>query len=356
MPGGKRSGGNWPGSARSLCVGWCWVALAAFAAGIPAQTASPSANPSLATARDLVTQGKLDEAQRELDALAAQHPELTGVERLRGIVDYERNRMSEAEADFTRAAEQDPSDLQSMQMRGIVLFRMNQAAAAIPILEKAHSAQPVANADPNYVLALCYIATGRYDDARHAFAAQYGFDPDSAAAWLFSARMLLRQDLAVPATTAAAKALQLDPRMPLAHRLLGEIDLAKGDLDGALSELEQEQKLNPLDGETYNRMGDAYLRLGRLDRAQQALDRAVLLEPDASGPYMLLGKTLLEQHDPVMATMYLQHAEVMDPSNPMTHMLLGRAFAQSGRKEDAEREVRLVQKLQGATTAAPAQQ
>lgn len=303
-----------------------------------------------------MTQGKLDDAQRELKSLAAQRPEPLGVERLRGIVDYERNRMSEAEDDFTRAAEQDPSDLQSMQMRGIVLFRMNQAAAAIPILEKAHSAQPVANADPNYVLALCYIATGRYDDARQAFAAQYGFDPDSAAAWLITGRMLFRQELTGPAIAAAAKALELDPRIPLGHRLLGEIDLAKGDLPGALTELEQERKVNPLDGETYNRMGDAWLRSGQPGKAQAALDRAVLLEPDASGPYILLGKALLEQHDPVMATMYLQHAEGMDPSNTMTHMLLSRAFALSGRKEDAEREVRLVQKLQGPTTTAPSQQ
>ncbi|MGA8531405.1 MAG: tetratricopeptide repeat protein [Acidobacteriaceae bacterium] len=336
--------------------GWlCMFAWAAMAAGVPAQVVSAPGTASLTSARDLVTQGKLDEAQRELDALAAQQPEAAGVERLRGIVDYQQNHMAEAEADFTRAVRQDPSDLQSMQMRGIVLFRMNLPAQAIPILEKAHSSAPIANADPNYVLALCYIATRRYDDARHAFAMQFGFAPDSAAAWLVSARMLFRQELTAPAAAAAAKAVALDPRIPMAHRLLGEIDLAKGDVPGAIAELEQEQKVDPADGETYNRMGDAYLRSGQLDRAQQALDRAVLLEPDASGPFILLGKTLLEQHDPVMAAMYLKHAEAMDPSNPMTHMLLGRAFAVSGRKDDAQREFQIVEKMQGATGAASSQ-
>ncbi|MGA7524677.1 MAG: tetratricopeptide repeat protein [Acidobacteriaceae bacterium] len=309
----------------------------------------------MASARDLVTEGKLDDALRELDALAAQRPEPAGVERLRGIVDYQQNRMAAAEGDFTRAVQQDRSDLQSMQMRGIVLFRMNLPGEAIPILEKAHSSAPIANADPNYVLALCYIATGRYDDARHAFAAQYGFPPDSAAAWLFSARMLFRQELTAPATAAAQQALKRDPHLPLAHRLLGEIALAAGDAAGALTELEQEIRVNPLDGETYNRMGDAYLRSGQPDRAQQALDRAVLLEPDASGPFILLGKALLEEHDPVMATMYLKHAEGMDPSNPMTHMLLGRAYAVSGRKDAAQREFQLVQKMQGATGTASSQ-
>jgi tetratricopeptide (TPR) repeat protein len=336
--------------------GWLSVVVfAALAAGVPGQVAGTSGPPSVASARDLLTQGKLDDALRELDALAAEKPEPAGVERLRGIVNYQQNHLAEAEAAFTHAVEQDSSDLQSMQMRGIVLFRMNLPEKAIPILEKAHSAEPVANADPNYVLALCYIETHRYDDARHAFAAQYGFGPDSAAAWLVSARMLLRQELTAPATAAAEKALALDGRIPQAHRLLGEIDLAKGDLPGALKELEAEIRVDPLDGETYNRMGDAYLRSGQLDRAQAALDRAVLLEPEASGPYILLGKTLLEEHDPVMATMYLQHAEAMDPSNAMTHMLLGRALAVSGRKDEAQREFQMVQKMQGGSGGASPQ-
>ncbi|MGC2584463.1 MAG: tetratricopeptide repeat protein, partial [Acidobacteriaceae bacterium] len=138
-----------------LCCAWLSaVAFAALAANVPAQVVSVSGTPSLASARDLITQGKLDDALRELEALSAQRPEPAGVERLRGIVDYQQNRMADAEGDFTRAVQQDPADLQSLQMRGIVLFRMNEPARAIPILEKAHSSAPIANADPNYVLAL----------------------------------------------------------------------------------------------------------------------------------------------------------------------------------------------------------
>jgi cytochrome c-type biogenesis protein CcmH/NrfG len=229
---------------------------------------------------------------------------------------------------------------------------MGKPEEAIPLLEKAHAAGPIANADPNYVLGLCYISAKRYDDAQRVFAAQYDFVPDSAAAWLVTARILFRQELTAPAAAAAQQAVQLDPRMPLAHRLLGEIDLAHGDATGALAELEKEVKVNPLDGETYDRMGDAYLRNGDFARAQLVLDRAVLLEPNASGPYILLGKTLLEEKDPVTATLYLERAVKMDPSNSMTHMLLGRAFAASGRRDDANREFEALQKLQGATQPA----
>jgi tetratricopeptide (TPR) repeat protein len=333
----------------------CWVivlALAATATCSPGQNDGAAAPLSVADARSLMAQGKLDEAGRELDALAGRSPEPAGVERLRGIVEYENNRMAEAAAAFARALAQDSSDLESMQMRGVVLYRMGEPADAIPLLEKAHSGGAIANADPNYVLGLCYIDTKRYDDARHAFAAQYDFGPDSAAAWLVTARMLFRQELTAPAAAAAQQAVQLDPHLPLAHRLLGEIDLANGDVSGALGEFGKEIGVNPLDGETYDRMGDAYLRSGQYASAQHALDRAVLLEPNASGPYILLGKALLGENDPVTATMYLERAVKMDPSNSMAHMLLGRAFAASGRREDADREFRVLQKMQGA--AAPA--
>lgn len=311
-----------------------------------------TASPTVAEVRSLMDQGRLDEAQRELDALAHVQPEPAGVERLRGIVEYQNNHLAEADASFALALAQDPSDLAAMQMRGVTLYREGKPQDAIPLLEKAHAAGPIANADPNYVLGLCYIDTKRYDDARRAFALQYGFASDSAAAWLVTARMLLRQDLTVPAAAEAQHAVQLDPRLPLAHRLLGEIDLAGGDLPHALQELEEEVRVNPLDGETYDRMGDAYIRGGQYAQAQQALDRAVLLEPNASGPYILLGKTLLAEHDPVTAAMYLERAAKMDPSNSMAHMLLARAFTAAGRKDDATREFELLQKLQG--THAPA--
>ena len=312
-----------------------------------AQTLPAAGSASVAEARALMKQGKLDDALRELDALAAQQPRPAEVERLRGIVFYQKNQMEAAEASFALALEQDPADLESMQMRGVVLYRMGKPAEAIPWLEKAHAA-PVANADPNYVLALCYIATKRYDDARHGFATQYGFAPDSAAAWLVTARMLFRQEQTAAAAAAAQKACDIDPRLPQAHRLLGEIALGNGDVAGALAQFEQERKVNPLDGETYDRMGDAYLRSGEYGKAQQVLDRAVLLEPNASGPYILLGRTLIAEQDPVTATMYLEHAVKIDPSNSMAHMLLGRALQASGRKAEAQREFQALQKLQDA--------
>jgi tetratricopeptide (TPR) repeat protein len=260
--------------------------------------------------------------------------------------------MVAAEAAYAKALAQDPSDRDAMQMRGVVLYSLGRPAEAIPLLEKAHATVPSANVDPNYVLGVCYIAVRRYDDARHAFAAQYGFPPDSAAAYLLVARLLLRQENPAVAAEFARKAIALQPQLPLAHQLLGEIALARAQLPEAIAEFDRERELNPLNGSVYDRLGDAYVRSGDDTKAQEALSRAVLLEPNATGPYILLGKVMLNQQNYLMATLYLERAISMDPGNYMAHTLLGRAYYATGRKEDAAKQFQAAQQLQaGGSTA-----
>jgi predicted Zn-dependent protease len=318
-----------------------------------AQSGAKAPAPSFASAQELAAHGRLEKAMAQLDQLAAQSPEPPGVERLRGIIFYQKEQFPEAIAAFTKAETQDPNDRESMEMHGVSLFRLGRGAEAIPYLEKARAAVERANVDPNYVLALCYADVRRYDDSRRAFAAQYGFPPDSAEAYLLAGRMFLRRELRDQAGMAAAKALELDPRLPLAHELLGEVALAKGDLPGAIRELEAERQINPLDASLYDRLGDAYLRNQQFADAQKALDRAVLLEPNSTGPYILLGETFLKLNQPIEALHYLVRAAQMDPSNYVTHNLLGQAYRATGQVDEANREFKMVVDLQnnGASSA-----
>jgi predicted Zn-dependent protease len=160
--------------------------------------------------------------------------------------------------------------------------------------------------------------------------------------------MLLRREYVPVAKDFALKAVQLDPQLPLAHALLGEIALAGNHLDDAILELQKERERNPLNGSLYDRLGDAYSRSGDYLKAEQALQRAVLLEPNATGPYILLGKVMLKRDDPVAAATYLERAKGMDPQNYITHSLLGQAYRAQGRREDASRETQIAQTLQHA--------
>jgi tetratricopeptide (TPR) repeat protein len=340
-----------------------WItALVLFVASVsgvgqttpPAAPSGVEARPTFETAQDLAAKGRLDKAMAVLDQLAHATPEPVGVERLRGIIFYQREQLSQAVEAFTKAAEQDSSDRESIEMHGVSLFRMGHPGEAIPFLEKAHAAVERANVDPEYVLGLCYADVARYDDARHAFAAQYGFAPDSAEAYLLAGRLFLRREMREQAAVQAAKALEVNPSLPLAHKLLGEAALAKGDLPGAIRELEAERKINPLEGETYDRLGDAYLRSGQYPEAQEALNRAVLLEPNATGPYILLGQAFLKLKQPIQALHYLDRAAKMDPSNYITHNLLGQAYKAIGQLGEANRQFQMVVDLQHQNEPKPA--
>ena len=271
------------------------------------------------------------------------------MDRVEGLAHYSLSQLTLADASFAAALKEDPNDSESAQMRGLTLFRLGHPAEAIPLLESASSKGDLGKADPHYILALCYMDTRRYDDARHAFAAQFGFAPDSADAYLLAARMLLRREFLPIAKSYAEKSIGLEPGLPLAHELLGEIALAGDHLDDAAAEFEEEKARNPLEAAIYDRLGDTYLRAARYDDAQRSLQEAVLLEPNSTGPYILLGKTMLRKADPIGAVTYLERAEKMDPANFVTHSLLGQAYRAMGRHEDAARETATAQKLQAAS-------
>ncbi len=345
---------------RVLAIAILLPASHAAIAALPQQSANSPADNSakavtLASAEALAGKGRIDAALAQLNQLAAQSPESAGVERLRGIILYQKEQFPQAIEAFSKAADQDPADHESIEMHGVSLFRQGRIQEAIPFLEKARTGVQAANIDPDYVLALCYADVQRYSDSRHAFAAQYGFAPDSAEAYLLAGRMFLRRELRDEAGAEAAKALTINPSLPLAHELLGEVSLSLADTAGAIREFEAERKINPMNADLYDRLGDAYLRNGQLDEAQQALNRAVLLEPQATGPYILLGQTFLKLKQPIQALHYLDHAVRMDPSNYITHNLLGQAYKATGQVDEANREFKLVVEIQHRSDPKPAE-
>lgn len=341
----------WWGGALATAILCCYASVqsstaAAQSGPVQARPADPTT--TLKSLQHSIDTGHSADALKMITDLRAQNTKMSGLNRLEGLAYYAQSELKLADEAFAAALVEDPNDVESSQMRGLTLFRRGRPADAIPLLEFASSKGGLGKADPNYILALCYMDTRRYDDARHAFAAQFRFGPDSAEAYLVAARMLLRREYLPIAQRYAQKSVELEPALPLAHELLGEIALAGNHLEDAIAEFEKERAHNPLEGSIYDRLGDTYGRAARYDDAQRSLQEAILLEPNSTGPYILLGKTMLKKGDPIAAVTYLGRAEQMDPANYITHSLLGQAYRAMGRSDDAARETGTAQKLQTA--------
>lgn len=301
---------------------------------------------TLSAAQDKLAHGKPQEAIAMLQKLVpASGPSPKGVQHELGIAYYRTGKLIDADKAFAHAIEQDPNDVEAVQMRGLTLYRLGRQAEAIPYLERVKQWTPNANADANYVLGLCYINTNRFDDARVAFANQFSVPPNSGAAYLLLAKMLMEVNLPQPAAEAAKKALEVSPNLPQAHFMLGEYYLFKSDTDSAQKEFEQERAISPANFAVYDRLGDVYTRAGQYQNAQESLAKAIALETSSTGPFIQMGKVLLRRNDPQTALLYLEHAEKMDPSNYMTHTLLGQAYRSLGRDDEARKQIDIAAKI-----------
>src|ERR1700720_4220911 len=253
-------------------------------AGSTSTPAKPNLEATLAAAQDKLEHGDPQEAIAMLQKLAAtEGASAKGVQHALGIAYYRTGKLLSAEQAFTRATEQDPNDVESVQMRGLSLYRLGRPAAAIPFLERVKQWTPNANADASYVLGLCYLNSNRFDDARLAFANQFAVPTDSGAAYLLLGRMLMQANLPEAAAEVVKKALELAPKLPLAHLLLGEFYLFKSDTAQALREFEQEREINPSNPAVYDRLGDVFTRSGQYQQAQEALSKAISLDTSSTG-------------------------------------------------------------------------
>src|SRR6266571_2182910 len=231
------------------------------------QTISPEA--ALSEARQLSKQGKFDEAIRQLEVLARNQPDLKGVAHELGVAYYKKADYLKAVESFKKALEENPGDNEAVQLMGISYYLAGRPGEAIAPLEKVQTWYPSANVDAAYILGVCYIQTKDYPSARKAFAKMFGVSAESAASYLFTARMLLRQDFGPVAEEYAKKAVEVDPKLPLAHSLLGEIYLYKSRLPEATEQFQKELELNPGDAAVYYKLADAYTRSQKYDEAEK---------------------------------------------------------------------------------------
>jgi tetratricopeptide (TPR) repeat protein len=313
-----------------------------------AHSAPPANPPEFAHARQLLQQGKYDEAVAELQQLASSRPEMKGLAHELGTAYYRKGDYVHAIESLKQALQSDPADSEATQLIGLSYYLSGKPADAIPYLEKVQTWYSRANVDASYILGQCYIQTKDYPHARQAFAKMFDLVPDSAGSYLLTARMLFRQEFEPVALEFAQKAVALDPKLPLAHELLGEIHLFQSQIPDAVSDFRAELVINPGYAETYYKLADAYSRIQKFDDAEKLLQRSIWLNPTATGPYVLMGKVLEKKGEPELAVRTLRHAVAMDPNNSITHHLLGQAYRDLGNTEDAERELKLAGQLEGA--------
>ena len=181
--------------------------------------------------------------------------------------------------------------------------------------------------------------------ARDLFQQAIDLDPTYAPAWsglADSLGILASWQFADPAemfpqaTTAAKRALELDPSLAEAHASLGFVKMNwEWDWDGVIRELRRAIELNP-NHETSHRWLSAFLAgIGRKDEAMPIAERAVLLDPLSVLPRMNLGIIHYLSHDFVAGEMEFRRVLAMQPGFARAKVFLGGVLALQGRYDES---------------------
>ncbi len=137
---------------------------------------------------------------------------------------------------------------EAVQVLGLCYYLTGRFAEAIPLLEETRG-WAADNLELGYILGMAYIQNRQPDAARRSLARTFNVEPESAAAHLLAAQMMIRLEMEPFAETELKRALEKDPRIPRAHYLLGQMALFRGKLDEAVALSERELSINPGDGD-----------------------------------------------------------------------------------------------------------
>ena len=303
----------------------------------------------LVEARTLINEGNPAAAVAKLRALPASGD--VRIAQLLGVAYYHANDHPHAIELLTPIIDKLPPDSlqqrEAVQVLGLSRYLAGHIPEAIPFLERTR-AWASNNTELAYVLGMAYIQTRQPAKAREAFARMFRVIPESAAAHLVTAQMMVRLEFEEFAEAELRQAIEKDPKLPHAHYLLGQLAIYRARLDEGVKLMEQEIALNPANAMAYYKLGDAYTRQLKWDEAITPLQVSIWLSPYYSGPYILLGKAYLKKRDFSAAEGMLKRAIQFDPNNKSAHYLLGQVYQQTNRPADASRELAISEKLQGS--------
>jgi tetratricopeptide (TPR) repeat protein len=312
----------------------------------PKAEATPVA---LTEARALINDGNAKAAIAKLQALPT--PSDMRVAQLLGVAYYHAGDHARAIAQLAPIVDALPQDSiekrETVQVLGLSHYLAGRIPESVPFLEQTR-AWAGQNVELAYVLGMAYIQTRQPAKARDSFARMFQVAPDSAAANLLTAQMMVRLEFEDDAETELKRAIEKDAQLPQAHYLLGQLAIYRNRLDEGIKLLEREITINPGNAMAYYKLGDAYTRQTKWDEAIAPLQKSIWLNPYYSGPYILLGKTYLKKRKLSEAEGMLRRAIQFDPNNKSAHYILAQVLQQTNRPEEAKREFAIAEKLQGS--------
>lgn len=180
-----------------------------------------------------------------------------------------------------------PADATLHLHRGVLLVMKGMIEQAEPEFERARTLTPD-NPAPYVALAMAWMQSGRTERAVELLRRQVATSREAIVPYMLG--IALVRSGVDPADAGGAEAIRafeaaarLDPGLAGARGELGKILLKRGDVQGAIAQLEKAVELDPDNVAPAYSLAQAYRRVGRVDRAQELLARVSTLNAQERG-------------------------------------------------------------------------
>lgn len=324
-------------------------------------------------AQDALARSQYDVAAAEFAAILRIDPDRAEIHANLGTVDYVRGRYASASAAFKKALQLKPSLKGAEAFLGMSEARQGHSKEALPLLEKGFR-NPISEqwkleaglllvetyqrlgetVKPQETIAILrrdfptntevlYLAYRLHSSqSARAVADLVKAAPDSARLHQVTAELLEAEGDFAAAIEQYRKALQIEPKLPGAHRALGVALMNNVNDEPSRKEaqacFERELALNPNDGLSEYQLGELMWLENRAGDALRRFSRAIELQPNFADAFIAMGKILTATGEPGRAVAMLEKAVSLDAANEVAHYRLAQAFQKLEKKEDAERE------------------
>jgi len=141
------------------------------------------------------------------------------------------------------------------------------------------------------------------------------------------------------------------PNLPSIHYRIARVHLSKSppDTEQGKAELEEELKVDPTNASAEFMLGELARQAGKWDEAIRHFSRAAELDEGFQEAYLAWGMSLNSAGKFAEAIAPLESYVKMQPGDPAGHYQLATAYARSGRKQEAAREMALQQETAAKT-------
>jgi tetratricopeptide (TPR) repeat protein len=269
------------------------------------------------------------EAQQRIGALPASARAKPAVLVALGQLELRAHHAAKAEALFTRALAADPKSPYALAATAMMHWAQRDVTAADREFKKAAELSPLRS--PRRLQYVQFkVQTGGIDEAKRLLDEMNRQTPDYLPGWLWRSEIALNERKFDDAEALASRAFARDSLHPETILLVARVQMAKGNIDGAISELERMTGLYPQSPLAYYQLGTAYVGKGEISKSRDALTRAVMLAPQFTAAVISLAELDVRAGSLKAAVKALTPVVQQNPNLAPARMLLADAYQQEG--------------------------